>query len=214
MKSLAASTVDELQAPTATSQRRLSIGVMGASGGELSDEVHERAYRLGEAIAQHGAVLITSACSGLPYDAVRGAKTAGGFVVGISPGLSFDEHRGKYRSPVDGFDVLIYTGSGLMGREITSIRSCDVIVIAGGRTGTLAELAIAYDEGRLIGVLTGTGGITTIVEDIIRVSAKKTGAHIIYDEDPVKLVERLINVYRISHHRKPSCFCDGPEGEG
>lgn len=213
MKSLAASTVDELRAPPATSQR-LSIGVMGASGGELSDEVHERSYRLGEAIAQRGAVLITGACSGLPYDAVRGAKAAGGFVVGISPGLSFDEHRGKYRSPVDGFDVLIYTGSGLMGREITSIRSCDIIVIAGGRTGTLGELAIAYDEGRLIGVLTGTGGITTIVEDIIRVSAKKTGAHIIYDEDPVKLVERLINVYRISHHRKPSCFCDATVGEG
>jgi len=37
-------------------------------------------------------------------------------------------------------------------------------------------LAIAYDEGRLIGVLTWTGGITTIVEDILRASAKDTGA--------------------------------------
>lgn len=213
MKRLAASTVDESPVPAPPSER-LSIGVMGASGGELSDEVHERAYRLGEAIAQRGAVLITGACPGLPYDAVRGAKVAGGLVVGISPALSLDEHRGKYRSPVEGFDVLIYTGSGLMGREITNIRSCDIVVIAGGRTGTLGELAIAYDEGRLIGVLTGTGGITTIIEDIIRVSAKKTGAHVVYDEDPVKLVERLINVYRISHHRKPSCFCDGTVGEG
>jgi hypothetical protein len=84
---------------------------------------------------------------GLPYEAVRGAKAKGGFVVGISPGLSIEEHRGKYRSPVEGFDVLVYTGSGLMGREITNIRSCDIVVIAGGRTGTLGELAIAYDEG-------------------------------------------------------------------
>ena len=98
--------------------------------------------------------------SRLPYEAVRGAKAKGGLVIGISPGLSLDEHREKYHSPVDGFDVLIYTGSGLMGREITNIRSCDMVVIAGGRTGTLGELAIAYDEGRLIGVLTGTGGIT------------------------------------------------------
>jgi hypothetical protein len=36
-------------------------------------------------------------------------------VVGISPGLSLDEHVQKYRSPTEGFDVLIYTGSGLMG---------------------------------------------------------------------------------------------------
>ena len=193
---------------------RLSIGVMGASGGELNEEVRVRAYRLGQAIAEHDAVLITGACPGLPYDAVRGAKAAGGLVIGISPGLSIDEHRGKYHSPVEGFDVLIYTGSGLMGREITNIRSCDIVAIVGGRTGTLGELAIAYDEGRLIGVLTGTGGITTIIEQIIRVSSKETGACVLYDDDPVKLVDRLTHVYRTSHARKPSCFCDGPEGEG
>jgi uncharacterized protein (TIGR00725 family) len=194
--------------------RRLSIGVMGASGGDLSEKVRRIAYRLGQAIAEHGAVLITGACPGLPYEAVRGAKAAGGLVAGISPALSIDEHRGKYRSPVEGFDVLIYTGSGLMGREITNIRSCDIVVIAGGRTGTLGELAIAYDEGRLIGVLTGTGGITTMIEDIIRVSGKETGACVVYEADPVKLVERVIHVYRTSHARKPSCFCDGPEGKG
>lgn len=129
--------------------------------------------------------------------------------MGISPGLSLDEQQGKYRSPTDGFDVLIYTGSGLMGREITNIRACDIVVIAGGRTGTLGELAIAYDEGRLVGILTGTGGITEIVEDIIRVSGKDTGACLLYDDDPKKLVERLIQYYRSEHIRKPSCFCEG-----
>ena len=128
--------------------------------------------------------------------------------MGISPGLSIEEHRGKYRSPVDGFDVLVYTGSGLMGREITNIRSCDIVVIVGGRTGTLGELAIAYDEGRLIGVLTGTGGITDVVETIIRVSGKLTGACILYDDDPTRLVDRLIAYFRTEHFRKPSCFCD------
>jgi uncharacterized protein (TIGR00725 family) len=188
--------------------QRLSIGVMGTSGGALSDEVRGRAYRLGRAIAEQGAVLITGACPGLPYEAVRGAKAAGGLVVGISPGLSIDEHRNKYRSPVDGFDVLIYTGSGLMGREITNIRSCDIVVIVGGRTGTLGELAIAYDEGRLIGVLTGTGGITTLIPEIIEVSQKATGAHVIYDPDPVMLVTQLVEFYRTEHFRKPSCFCE------
>jgi predicted Rossmann-fold nucleotide-binding protein len=104
--------------------------------------------------------------------------------------------------------VLIYTGSGLMGREITNIRSCDIIVIVGGRTGTLGELAIAYDEGRLIGVLTGSGGITEIVETIIRVSDKQTGACVLYEEDPEKLIDRLIEYYRTEHFRRPSCFCD------
>jgi len=188
---------------------KLTIGVMGSSGGDLSAEVREKAYRLGETIAEHDAILITGGCPGLPYEAVRGAKAKGGLVVGISPGLSVEEHQGKYNSPVDGFDLLIYTGSGLMGREITNIRSCDIAVFAGGRTGTLGELAIAYDEGRLIGILTGTGGITEIVEEIIRVSGKNTGACILYDEDPKKLIERLTQYYRTDHVRKPSCFCEG-----
>lgn len=193
---------------------KLAIGVMGASGGDLTDEVRRRAYRLGEAIAQHDAILMTGACPGLPYEAVRGAKARGGLVVGISPGLSLDEHRGKYRSPVEGFDVLVYTGSGLMGREITNIRSCDIVVIAGGRTGTLGEFAIAYDEGRLIGVFTGTGGITAIIEELLRVSAKQTGACVLYDEDPVTLIERLIHYYGTQHYRRPSCFCDAKGAEG
>ena len=192
---------------------KLTIGVMGSSGGNLSEEVLRKAYRLGEAIAERDAILITGGCPGLPYEAVRGAKATGGLVVGISPGLSIDEHRGKYASPVEGFDVLIYTGSGLMGREITNIRSCDIVVIAGGRTGTLGELAIAYDEGRLIGVLTGTGGITEIVEEILRVSGKETGACVLYDDDPVKLVDRLVHYYQTEHFRRPSCFC-GARAEG
>lgn len=187
---------------------KLTIGVMGASGGEFSEEVRQKAYRLGEAIAEQDAILITGGCPGLPYEAVRGAKSKGGFVVGISPGLSIDEHRGKYRSPTDNFDVLIYTGSGLMGREITSIRSCDIIVIAGGRSGTLGELAIAYDEGRLIGIVKGSGGITDLVETIIRATEKNTGACLLYDEDPKRLIDRLIKYYRTEHFRKPSCFCD------
>jgi uncharacterized protein (TIGR00725 family) len=191
---------------------KLTIGVMGSSGGDLNENARAKAYRLGEAIAKQDAILITGGCSGLPYDAVRGAKTKGAMTVGISPGLSLDEHQGKYRSPIESFDVLIYTGSGLMGREITSIRSCDIIVIVGGRTGTLGELAIAYDEGRLNGVLTGTGGITEIVETIIRVSAKETGACVLYDDDPENLVERLVEYYQTKHFRKPSCFCDAKGG--
>ena len=192
---------------------KLTIGVMGASGGDLTEEIKQRAYRLGEAIAERDATLITGGCPGLPYEAVRGAKAKGGLVVGISPGLSIDEHQGKYRSPVEGFDVLIYTGSGLMGREITNIRSCDIVVIAGGRSGTLGELAIAYDEGRLIGILTGTGGITGMVEEIIGACKKETGACVLYDGDPTLLIDRLLEYYRTSHYRKPSCFCDA-RGEG
>jgi uncharacterized protein (TIGR00725 family) len=192
----------------------LKIGVIGGATGELAQEHLTRAYELGRVIAENGCVMITGACPGLPLAAARGAKEAGGTVVGISPALSLDEHVDKYRSPAEFHDILIFTGSGLMGREVVNIRTSDIVVIVGGRSGTLGELAIAYDEGRLIGVLTGTGGISDLVADILAACAKDTGARVVYEADPRRLVEQLLHVYRTAHFRRPSCFCaDRPPGE-
>src|SRR5262249_31164 len=95
-----------------------------------------------------------------------------------------------------------------------NIRSSDIVVIIGGRSGTLGELAIAYDEGKLIGVLTGTGGISDLVADILVACQKDTGAQVVYDTVPQRLVKKLVRAYRTSHFRRPSCFCqDGPPGE-
>lgn len=185
----------------------MKIGVMGGASGVFEKAHLDKALQLGEAIAERGCILITGGCPGLPLSAARGAKRKQGFVIGISPALSLDEHINKYHSPADFHDVLIYTGSGLMGREVVNIRSADIVVIVGGRSGTLGELAIAYDEGKLIGVLTGTGGISNMVKEILNACRKKTGARVVYSDDPIKLIEKLILVYEKAHYRKPSHFC-------
>ncbi len=187
---------------------KITIGVMGSAGGVYNDEAYTKLVQLGKAIAEHDCILITGGCPGLPYAAVQGAKTAGGMVVGISPGLSLDEHMQQYHSPTKGFDILIYTGSGLMGREVENIHSSDIVVIAGGRSGTLGEFAIAYDEGRLIGVLTKTGGITDAVAELVSLfSEKPTGAVVLYDDDPGRLIDRLVKYYQTEHCKHPNCFC-------
>lgn len=91
--------------------------------------------------------------------------------------------------------MIVYTGSGLMGREIENIRSCDAVVIGGGRSGTLGEFAIAYDEAKLIGVLEGTGGIADHIDELVDVINKDTGAIVIGNSDPVELVRLLENEY-------------------
>ena len=116
---------------------RMTVGVMGSAGGRLTAEVRRKVRTLGRGIAKRGYVLITGACPGLPHEAVKGAKEAGGIVVGVSPALNLEEHVNVYRSPTRGYDAIIYTGSGLMGREIENIRSCDVVIFAGGRSGSL-----------------------------------------------------------------------------
>jgi len=187
---------------------RLKIGVMGSATGNLLRQHKDVAYALGRAIAENDCVTITGACPGLPLEAAKGAKEAGGLVVGISPGLSEWEHVRKYQSPTEYHDVLIFTGSGLMGREVVNIRTSDIVIIIGGRSGTLGEFSIAYDEGKLIGILDGTGGITSEIKDIVRVIKKRTGAKIIYHDDPRILVTNLIAFFTRKHYKHPSVHYD------
>ena len=174
----------------------MTVGVMGSAGGKIEAETRRPLRRLGAEIARRGYVLITGACPGMPHEVVIGAKEEGGIVIGISPALNIEEHVRKYHSPTRGYDAIIYTGSGLMGREIENIRSCDVVIFAGGRSGTLGEFAIAYDEGKVIGVLEDTGGITQHLKKIISMINKETGAMVCYDTDPELLLNKLENIYK------------------
>ena len=187
---------------------------MGSAGGKLEDKARQLAHRLGVAIAKRGYVLITGACPGMPHEAVRGAKEEGGIVVGVSPALNLEEHVGKYHSPTRGYNAIIYTGSGLMGREIENIRSCDVVIFVGGRSGTLGEFAIAYDEAKVIGILEGTGGITEHLREIINMMKKETGAIVCYDANPERLLDKLEHVYEeriLPRHLRAMEGCD-PDG--
>ncbi|HEY9085093.1 MAG TPA: hypothetical protein VIN40_04020, partial [Candidatus Tyrphobacter sp.] len=64
-----------------------------------------------------------------------------------------------------------------------------------GRSGTLGEFCIAYDEGKLIGVLLHSGGISDRFIQISELVRKETGAIIIEDDDPEKLVDRCLDLY-------------------
>jgi uncharacterized protein (TIGR00725 family) len=176
-------------------EMKVKVGVVGSAGGRIEKEVAARAYALGEAAARRGCVLITGACPGYPHQAVLGAKAAGGLVVGISPALCWQEHVDRYQSPWREYDVIVYTGSGLMGREVELIRSADIVVVIAGRSGTLGEFAIAYDEAKLIAVLQGTGGIADHIEHIVRLINKETGAELVIHRDPEMLLEEALKTH-------------------
>jgi uncharacterized protein (TIGR00725 family) len=176
-------------------QVQIRIGVMGSAGRELDPLVAEVCRRLGTAIAARGCCLLTGACPGIPHEVVIAAKHAAGHVVGISPASSLKEHVEIYHSPYREYDVLVFTGLGLMGRELVNIHSSDIVIVVGGRSGTLGEFAIAYEEGKLIGVLTGTGGITAALPVLEANLNKQTGAEVMYESDPDQLVGRLLERY-------------------
>jgi len=174
----------------------IKVGVMGSAGGKMDADILERCKELGRAIADEGCAILTGGCPGLPHSAVLGCKQRGGMTIGVSPALSIQEHVYRYGSPTDNIDVMIFTGAGLMGREIIGVRSCDIVIIVGGRSGTLGEFSIAYDEGRIIGVLTETGGVADHVESILPVIHKATGSRVFFDKDPRVLVQRCVASFK------------------
>lgn len=186
-------------------KRKIKIGVMGsASGPQIEDPIaREKARELGEAIAQRGHVFINGACPGLPHDAMLAAKEAGGLTMGISPAFSEYEHINEYQSPA-GHDIIVFTGLGFMERDIINIRSSDAIVIVGGGIGTLNELTIAYDEGRPIGIITNSGGISNAVPHIVEELCKRSiPPNMVFDDDPKKLLDKLevvIEAYPLPIH--------------
>ena len=136
---------------------KTKIGVMGSA--EDHPDVREKAEALGHAIAAQDAIVLTGATTGLIYAVGKAARDAGTTHIGISPAENASEHVERYQLPLDACDAIIYTGFGLKGRNVVLVRSCDVAIFIAGSVGSLNEFTIAYDEGKVIGCLTGTGGV-------------------------------------------------------
>ncbi len=169
---------------------------MGSAGGSLSAEELALARRLGRRIAERDCTIVTGACPGLPHAAVLGAHEAGGQSLGVSPALSREEHVDVYGSPLQPYTTMVFTGSGLMGRETHNIHSSDFVIFIGGRSGTLGEFCIAYDEGKLIGVVTHSGGISDHFAGIVTMVKKDTGSEMLYNDSPEALVDECLALYR------------------
>jgi hypothetical protein len=159
--------------------------------------------RLGKEIARGGDVTLTGACNGHPERVRQAATCAGGETIGISAYRTPAAHR-KAGAPHEGFSVIKLTSlpavhrgqarANLIGRSIDEIAHSDAVICTYGRTGTLIEFGVAFEEKKPIGVLVGLGGISDELKGLVKTVAKagkKSAAPIIFDSDPTRLVRRL-----------------------
>ncbi|KPJ74251.1 hypothetical protein AMJ52_01380 [candidate division TA06 bacterium DG_78] len=111
--------------------RREIIAVIG--GSEVDQKDLTIAEEVGSLVAKKGAILITGGMGGVMQAASKGAKQAGGLVVGILPTVD-RESANPY------VDISIITGLG-EARNIIIARTCDCAIAISGKYGTLSEIA-------------------------------------------------------------------------
>ncbi|HNU90423.1 MAG TPA: TIGR00725 family protein [Spirochaetota bacterium] len=98
------------------------------------------AYEIGRHIARRNWILVCGGRGGIMEAASRGASAEGGIVVGILPGVDFND-----ANPY--LTAAIASGIGF-ARNSMNVLSGDVVVAIGGRTGTMSELSYAFQYGR------------------------------------------------------------------
>lgn len=136
--------------------RKLQIGVMGSMADlAYTKEFEAAAEQVGELLAKNNAILIFGAekdADSLSTAACRGAKRKGGLTVGITYG----KHKDIKQSDAD---IIIPCGLERGGgREMVLALACDAIIAISGGSGTLNELAVAYQADIPMVALTGFGG--------------------------------------------------------
>jgi uncharacterized protein (TIGR00730 family) len=127
-----------------------AITIFGGSRVEQGSEEYAAAHRLGRALAERGLDVVTGGYNGVMEAVSRGAKEAGGQVIGVTVEViartfervpnAFLDQEIKTAALLERIDKLVELGSGY-------------VVLPGG-AGTLAELAVVWNLA-LFGALHG-----------------------------------------------------------
>lgn len=174
----------------------MKICVSGAAEtGHCGPDSLKKAEELGREIARQNAILINGATTGFPLWSAKGAKNEGGITVGLSPASCEKEHVEDYKLPLEYLDFILFTGFGYSGRNLLLTRAADAVIIGCGRMGTINEFTIAFEDNKPIGILKGDWQTDEVAEKIIKEAHRGSGK-VVYDSDPKKLVEKVVDLIK------------------
>lgn len=161
--------------------RRKIVGVMGP-GSNLSVEVENDALAIGRLIAEKDWVLLTGGRrEGVMNLASKGAKEAGGLVVGVLPGAD--------KSAASEFvDVVIVTDMG-SARNNINVLSSDVVIACGLGAGTASEVCLALKDGKKVVLLSMDAEDASFFQ-------KLGGKNVFVADSPNKAIERVEELFK------------------
>jgi uncharacterized protein (TIGR00725 family) len=134
-----------------SSRRRRIIAVIGS--GDATGEALEHAEAVGRALIDSGYRLVTGGLGGVMAAASLGARSSDrwtdGVVLGVLPGLNI-------KSANPWVDIVIPSGFG-RARNVLIVNMAEAVIAIAGGAGTLSEVALAWQNGKLV-IAMATGG--------------------------------------------------------
>lgn len=182
-----------------------TVSILGSSSLPSNKILHlqHEIRKLLECFHQAGITLLTGTGGGISSLCAEQAKELGIPVGGISPCGNADEHIKMFSENPDMYNPMVFTGFGFKGRNVILVRSADAVVAINGSMGTLNELTIAWDEGKITGVLKVCENTTAdIFPDIARSLPKKNKtAQLVYGENAVMIATKIISILKKNSHK-------------
>lgn len=181
---------------------KYKVGIFGSAVSKdisLSKKVNE----LVSSLAKYNIALITGAGLGIPYQVAKEAFEKGMEIHGFAPAVDLKSYKALYKDQdtniykrlffiPKSFKFVSNLGASKHYRNLISTATCDAGIIISGRWGAMNEFTNLYDMGKIIGVLTGTGGIADDLERLNKKIKKDTQAKVLFDSSPKLLVEEIM----------------------
>ena len=142
----------------------MKVAVYGGASMQSDHQVYEESRQLGSLLGQSGHTVMTGGYIGVMEAASRGANEAGAHVIG-STCLQLEEWR---KVKANQWVKEEWKHVSLRGRMYALIDQCEAAIMMPGGVGTLAELAVMWNEeiistnGPRLMVLVGKGWQRTI----------------------------------------------------
>ncbi|HOA22773.1 MAG TPA: LOG family protein [Aggregatilineales bacterium] len=116
-----------------------TVSVYGGGSPKPGEPAYQQAYELGKLLAEAGYIVMTGGYSGTMEATSRGAKEAGGYVIGVTVGLF--ERAGLSPNPY--IDEIIQYDE-LSERLLHVVKRGDAAIALPGGIGTLSEVALTW----------------------------------------------------------------------
>jgi uncharacterized protein (TIGR00725 family) len=120
----------------------MRISIFGGSHPQPGDIAYENALQLGKMLAERGHTILTGGYVGTMEAVSRGAVEAGGHVIGVT----CDEIESWRSLEPNAWITEEKHERTLIDRLSTLIQECDLAIALPGGVGTLAEIAITWNQ--------------------------------------------------------------------